>query len=306
MSDFHLLRPWWLAALLPAALLGWKLWKASDPGRAWRGIVAPHLLKHLLVDGGMSSRFSPVELLLIGWVLTILALSGPTWRREPAPFADDSAGVVIVLKVAPSMLTADVEPTRLARSVQKIDDLLKLRKGAKSALVAYSGSAHRVMPLTTDAGIISTFAGELAPDVMPVEGDVAAAALQEASQLIARSKSPGWILWICDGVAADQAAALAAVRQKRLAPVTVLAVAGPGPELDSLTQAAAALDAEFVRVAPDGADVRRLAANTRFSAAVDGTEERWRDAGYWLVPFLAGIALVWFRPGWVVRPGGTR
>jgi Ca-activated chloride channel homolog len=304
VSDFHFLRPWWLAALVPAALLGWRLWAASDPGRSWRGIVAPHLLPHLVVGGGGRSRWSPVALLLAGWGLAILALAGPTWAREPAPFADDTAVLAIVLKVTPSMQTQDVEPTRLARSVQKIHDLLALRPGAKAALVAYSGSAHRVMPLTADVGIIDSFAGELGPAVMPVEGDAAAAALQLADEIVTKSGQAGWVLSAADGVAPDQSAALSNYRSKGRTPVTILAVASDGPEFDSLAGAAAALGADLVRVTPDDADVKRLAGNTRFSIAADGTGERWRDAGYWLVPALAVISLFWFRPGWVARAGG--
>jgi Ca-activated chloride channel homolog len=299
VSDFHFLRPWWLLALLPVALLGWRLWTASDPGRPWRGVVAPHLLPHLLVGGGKRSRFSPAGLLVVGWVVAVLALAGPAWQREPAPFADDTAVLAIVLKVTPSMQTQDVQPTRLARAVQKIHDLLALRPGAKTALIAYSGSAHRVMPLTTDAGIIDSFAGELGPDVMPVNGDAAGAALDLAAEVVAKSGQRGWVLWVCDGVAADQAGALAAYRDQGRAPVSVLAVAGAGPELDSLQGGAATLGADFVRVTPDDADVRRLAGNTRFSLAADGTGERWRDAGYWLVPALVVVGLWWFRPGWV-------
>jgi Ca-activated chloride channel family protein len=305
MSDFHFLRPLWLIALVPVAFVGWLLWRGSDESRSWRGVIAPHLLPRLLVGGGKRAWFSPVVLLVAGWGAAVVALAGPAWQREPAPFADDTAGLVIVLKVTPSMMTQDVEPTRLARSVQKIHDLLALRPGAKTALVAYSGSAHRVMPLTTDAGIIDSFAGELDPKVMPVEGDVAGEALRLGDEIVAKSSQRGWVLWVGDGVAPDQASALTEYRDKGRTPVSVLAVAREGPEFDSLKDAAATLGADLVPVTPDDADVRRLAGNTRFSAAADGTAERWRDAGYWLVPALAVACLFWFRRGWVARAGGA-
>jgi Ca-activated chloride channel family protein len=301
VSDFHFLRPWWLLVLLPAALVGWRLWAASDPCRSWRGAIAPHLLPHLLVGREKRSRFSPVVLLIASWIAAVLALAGPAWQREPVPFADDTAVLAIVLKVTPSMQTQDVEPTRLVRSVQKVHDLLALRPGAKTALVAYSGSAHGVMPPTTDAGILDSFAGELDPKVMPVEGDAAGEALRLADEIVSKSGQRGWVLWVGDGVAADQLGALTEHRDKDRAPVSILAVVSDGPEFDSLKGAARALGADFVRVTPDDADVRRLAGNTRFSMAADGTGERWRDAGYWLVPVLAVLDLLWFRPGWVAR-----
>ncbi|MBN9521582.1 VWA domain-containing protein [bacterium] len=305
MSEFHFLRPWWLLALAPAALLAWRLWAAADPGRAWRGVVAPELLPHLLVGGGRRGWLIPTHVLAAGWVVAVVALAGPAWRREPAPFADDADVLAVVLKVTPSMQAEDVAPTRLARATQKVHDLLALRPGAKAALVAYAGSAHRVVPPTSDAGVIDSFAGELAPDVMPVAGDAAAEALTTADAVVAKSGRRCWVLWVADAVGADQATALADYRAKGRAPVTVLAVAGAGPELDSLAAAASTLGADLVHVTPDDTDVRRLAANTRFSAAPSETAERWHDAGYWLVPVVAAVTLASFRRGWVIRGRGA-
>ncbi|MFT4572756.1 MAG: Ca-activated chloride channel family protein, partial [Candidatus Binatia bacterium] len=41
---------------------------------------------------------------------------------------------------------------------------------------------------------------------------------------------------------------------------------------------------------------------TQFTAAAltDGGQ-RWKDAGYWLTPVIALLALIWFRPGWSVQ-----
>lgn len=305
MSEFHFLRPWWLLAVLPAGLLAWRLWNAESAGRAWRKLVAPHLLTHLLTGRETRSRVRPVTVLLGAWVLATVALAGPTWAREPAPFAEDTAVLVIVVKVTPSMQAQDVQPTRLARATEKVRDLLKERPGTKTALVAYAGTAHRVMPLTSDAGIITTFASELSPDVMPVEGASAGAALTDADEIIKKSGQSGWVLWIADGASPDELKALERYQSEDRAPVSVLAVAGDGPELESLKQAAGALGATFVRVTPDDTDVQQLGRNTRFSTVSEQAGgARWKDFGYWLVPPLALVSLFSFRRGWVVRAAG--
>jgi len=300
-SEFHFLRPLWLLAIVPAVLLAWLLWRQSDSRRAWKGVIADHLLPHLLVGEERHARVQPLPLMLLGWVLTVLALAGPAWAREPAPFAEDTAALVIVVKVTPSMMTEDIPPNRLARSTQKVTDLLKLRPGAQTGLIAYAGSAHRVMPLTRDAEIIDSFTGELSPGIMPIQGDVSAEALKVANDMIERSKQPGWILLVCDGIAPDQRAALAEYRKAGHAPVSILAVAGEGPELQSIRAAASELDSAVVRVSADDRDVRRLAGNTRFSSSTSAGGESWRDEGYWLVPPIVTIMLFWFRPGWMVR-----
>ena len=55
-----------------------------------------------------------------------------------------------------------------------------------------------------------------------------------------------------------------------------------------------------------GRIVERLAARVErsmVSALQPEGGERWVDFGYWLLPLLALIMLVWFRPGWVVAYG---
>ena len=36
LGHFHFLRPLWLLALVPAALIGWLLWRQLDPLRSYR------------------------------------------------------------------------------------------------------------------------------------------------------------------------------------------------------------------------------------------------------------------------------
>ena len=306
VSDFHFLRPWWLLSALPAALLAWRAWSAADAGRAWKKLVAPHLLPHLLTGQNERRWFRPVTALGIGWGVAVVALAGPTWVREPAPFSEDTAALVVVVKVTPSMLSLDVQPNRLARGTEKVRDLLALRPGAKTALIAYAGSAHRVMPLTADAGIVNSFAGELAPVVMPVEGAVAGDALTAADELVKKSGQAGWILWVADAASPAELAALKKYAGEGRVPVSVLAVAGDGPELESLKQAATTLGAPLVRVTPDDADVKGLSRTTKFSAVGEQAGgDRWRDFGYWLVPVVAAFALLGFRRGWIVRTGAA-
>jgi len=46
---FHLLRPHWLWALVPIAVIALLLARQGSAAARWRGVVAPHLLEHLIV-----------------------------------------------------------------------------------------------------------------------------------------------------------------------------------------------------------------------------------------------------------------
>jgi Ca-activated chloride channel family protein len=108
LAELHFLRPWWLLALLPAFLLIWLLWRGRADV-AWQRVIAPHLLQHLLAgNDGAGGRLRPIHLLAIFWLLAVIALSGPAWQREMAPFADERAALVIALHLGPSMLAEDI------------------------------------------------------------------------------------------------------------------------------------------------------------------------------------------------------
>jgi len=302
ISNFHFVRPWWLLALVLLAFLVWAIRRRQDSAQPWRRIIAPNLLPFLLSGTTHRKVLSPLLLIAIGWAVTVVAIAGPTWRREAAPFAEDTATLAIVVKVAPSMKTKDVQPDRLTRSVQKIKDLLDLRPGAKTALIAYAGSAHVVMPATTDDGIINTFAQSLDPKIMPSDGDIAADALRLADQVLSEAGS-GSILWITDSVAPEQSAALSQWRKRSSTPVRLFSPLLAGSELDAVKKSARPAEADLVRLSADDSDVRSLARAAKFSNATTGesSSNRWEETGYWLTPLIAALMLPFFRKGWMVR-----
>lgn len=320
LEAFHFLRPWWLVAGLPAIALLILVWRAGDASRAWRGIVAPHLLKHLLSRGDKRERIRPLGVLALIWILCVLALAGPAWRRDPSPFADEKAAMVIVLKATDTMQARDIQPSRQQRAAQKLKDLLDLRPGARVGLVVYAGSAHLVMPVTKDRSVVASMLTELSSDIMPREGDAAAKAIQLAEEHLQRSGQRGSMLLVADEVDLVQRKILATERERGSTPVHVYAVAAPAdapvppgsppaPPLDlpGMKEAARAGRGDLVVVTPDTRDLEQLVAlaETRFSvgaiAGEEGGETSWRDAGFWLVPCILLLVLCWARPGWSVR-----
>ena len=314
LHNFHFLRPWLLLLLLPAAgIIGYS-WR-KDGRRGMQALIAKHLLTHLLVGAGRQSRRAPLMLLAVFWGIGILAVAGPTWKKEATPFTQDAAALVIVLKVTPSMTAKDIQPSRLIRATQKIHDLLKLRPGAKTALIAYAGSSHLVMPFTVDPRIIDMFSQALAPDVMPDAGDDPAAALAQATALLTQAGLGGSILLIADSLPPSQLAKMEQVRRQTGIPMHFYAMAAPkgvrvppdsppAPPLDSEAwdKAAATVGADVTVVTVDDADVEKLARRigTSLSAAKEDQGQRWQDMGYWLLPLLLALGLLFARRGWLV------
>lgn len=313
LEAFHFLRPVWLLLLLPAAGVVASMLRRQDPATAWRGVIEPNLLEHLVVRGAAGrGRLRPALVMAAAWLVGIAALAGPAWEKEPNPLAEDQSALFVVLKVTPGMLAEDIQPTRLRRAAQKIGDLLALRPGAKTGLIAYAGSAHLVMPLTSDPDVISFFAADLAPDLMPVEGDEPVAALATAGRRLRDSGLPGSIVLVADSVDPSFVGDIESLREETEADIHVYAVAAgpeavpppgspPAPALDedAMRSVAAAGGGGLVLITPDDGDVRQLAARVERSIASAPVQEgeRWKDAGYLLVWPLILLLLPAFRRG---------
>ncbi|WP_375778740.1 VWA domain-containing protein [Bradyrhizobium sp. ma5] len=295
---FHLLRPLWLLALIPvASVFAWVRWRSS-PQAQWGGVIAPHLLNHLIVQPGAGRGVSPLYLVAAAMSLGIIALSGPTWRRELPPFVEDKAPLMIALSLDASMGETDVAPTRLERAKQKIRDLLAARAGARTGLIAYAGTAHLVMPLTDDRAVIEPFLAVLAPGLMPSAGNNTAAAVRPAAEALATEAVPGTILVVAGDPAEEEGAVRQAAGRNNLVKLSVAPERAGG---------GLALRSDVVQVSIDDSDIAALERRieTRYQAAQgDAFGTQWRDEGFWLLLPIALLSLLWFRRGttvaWVV------
>jgi Ca-activated chloride channel family protein len=251
----------------------------------------------------------------LSWLAGILALAGPSWQMQASPFSEDQAAMFIVIKITPEMMAKDIQPSRLQRSVLKIHDLLELKKGIRTGLIAYAGSAHLVMPLTSDAGIIDNFAAALEPDAMPLEGDHAAEAIALASQRLKAAGVPGSIVLITDAVDRSQLAGLASIYKKESVEVHILAMAAgpevipppgsypaPALDIDLLREAARTMGGTVTTVTADRSDVENLSARIERSVSHAPAQEgqQWQDSGYYLLVLLALLILPFFRQGGAV------
>ena len=300
LSNFHFIRPAALL-LLPLAVGLWLTWrKRADPLRGWREQIDPELLDALLV-GQLASGARPAQWMLAGWLLTILSVAGPTWQLEPSPFADDATPLMILLKADISMETPDPAPSRLERARLKIADLANARSGQPLGLIAYSGSAHLVLPPTRATEVVTQMATEISPDIMPVQGDRLDLALAEAQRILSEVGQGGSVVVFADSVDTDVDMlrdAAAAIKASAQIPVQFLAINSvDSTQSESLQKAAGILNASVVRLDIDDQDVativRRAASAPR--AQQGDNADRWQETGYWLVPIVAAFVLLSFR-----------
>jgi Ca-activated chloride channel family protein len=326
-QGFHFIRPLWLLLVPLGPLLLWWWQRRNDPLQRWKGMIAPHLLAHLVV--GDQGRWQPRPIHLVCAVLVIggIACAGPTWELDPPPFAEDRAPMVVAVDLSPAMNAIDVTPTRLERTKQKVRDLMALRTGGRTGLIVYTGTAHMVLPPTDDPALMELFLSALSTDLLPANGQNASAALAMADALLDPESDPGTIVFFTSGFDDAQIPAFVGHHEHSRQQVLMLAVGttqgGPlrGPSGALLTGSGGAP----VQAKLDDKALQRLASQAHVPlASVTTSDEdmrwvqrealhhlqivrdpnstaRWKEYGYYLCYPLVLLALLWFRRGWMVR-----
>jgi Ca-activated chloride channel family protein len=253
-------------------------------------------------------------------IVICLSASGPTWSRIPNPFFSETAPLAIVLNINQTMLTNDIQPTRLERAKIKIQDLLAIRSGARTALVAYAGSAHMVLPLTEDPDLLKPFLEGLAPEIMPVKGNDASIALDLAHNILTTDETPGSILFVTDDVSESVFPAFEKYNQldERYGLVALIVgtrnggnirledgrlVGGPGIDKSRIKRWQQSGNVRIVDYDTGDADLRKInrivASNLQASLDQDSRSE-WLDQGWWLLWPILLLMLASFRRGWTM------
>ncbi len=326
LNQFHFLRPLWLIALAPVIIVALLLWYQKHNARSWQQMVAPELLKYLL--DGQTTRIRPWQLitLLLAWIISCIALAGPSWEKRPVAVEQNQQALVLILDLSPSMLSEDIKPSRLVRARLKIADLLRLRKDGQTALLVYAGDVHVVTPLTDDTETINNIIPALHPNIMPAQGSNTEKAVSSAIQLLKNAAiTQGDLLLITDGVDKDAIYNITDIMNRESQyRLSILGVGGTTPtpipsnkggfvrdknrnivttqlNTSELQNLANQSRGRYRTLASTGSDIDYLmdlpSPEKEETQRVEREFDSWYDRGHWLVLLLLPILLYCFRRG---------
>jgi len=326
IESLHFLRPLWLLAV-PAIVLLWWLARKRESDRANVGdAIAAHLRAALLINQNAQHGIRAVDGVCIAALFAIFAAAGPAWNKQPSPWFAETAPLVIAIEVSDSMRSNDLQPTRLDRARFKVMDLVAARTGSRTALIAYAGSAHIVVPPTTDNAVLSSFLESLDPAIMPSSGADASRVLALAKRLLGERSATGTLLFVNDGFDSTDIAELAAFAGEPDSPSLAALVVGEdaggialmpdgspvmasgGGRIDTridpvaLRRIATEASVTVVRAGIGDSDIRSLLRTIQSNLLqADDPDARWRDQGWWLLWPALLLALLWFRRGWTMQ-----
>ena len=327
-ENFHFLRPLFLWLLLPAfAVLLIGLSGLSEQVK-WKKFITPHLRPYVIQKGSEGKMKWMQSGLFIFLSIVIVGAAGPTWKKIEIPGKTLETPLVIALDLSQSMMATDIQPNRLERAKFKITDLLAANPRARAALVGFAGTAHTIVPLTSDYKIIKSHLDGLSPQMMPYPGTNLEAALVLVDTIIRVTTAPATLLLITDDFTDEifnllQRFVNQGETKVEIMPMSTATGANvPSPGSNKLMRnkqgniVHSALDNSILdklssiekihvnTMTLDKSDMELLAksisSNLEFKEKDEEKEDDWQDKGLWFAIPFALFILMWFRKGWVI------
>jgi Ca-activated chloride channel family protein len=249
--------------------------------RNLESFAAKELLPGLLKNSGRTSGWLKTLLVSLAVLFLVLTLMRP--EGEAIAECQDATGIDLMIAVdtSRSMLARDVKPDRLELAKDFAGKLVKNLKGDRAGLIAFSGNAFLMCPLTSDYDALSRVLDSLDAKAIPRGGTSLAAAIREAKTGFAGARSKGGVLLLITDGEDNEGDPVAAAAAAKEAGITIFTV-GVGTKAGELIAIPDENGAEsFLKDRRGNIVTSRLneAVLTAIADAAGGTCLRLTDAG---------------------------
>lgn len=313
-QHFHFVRPEWFIFIAAFIVVIRYVVNKDSYSNRWKAVMSEEMLEAITVQGNINKLISPNNLSIVLIVVSGIILAGPTWKQQPSPFTEDNSALIIALDLSETMEQGDVQPSRLMRAKQKINELLEVRGDTNTALIAFAGSSHIVMPITSDKEMIRHFLDTLEPKMMPKSGKSPERVLPLAKKLLDSTNVPGTLLVVGDGVNNQSITAFSTFFAEQNHQLIYWAVGKTTEELsgdagsniitlklENIESLVSESSGRVVKMADTASDIDRVNQYIENNLViVDDAARPWHESTYPLIVLLALVYLFWFRKGWTI------
>jgi len=176
----------WVLLVIPVAILLFARAEKRATVRL-REFVSERLLPNLARTVDRRRRKLRFGLTLLGVALAITALAKPRWGYTYEDVKRKGLDLIFAVDTSRSMLSNDVQPSRLQRVKLAAQDLLDELQGDRVGLIAFAGRAFLQAPLTIDYAAAVEAINDLDTNTIPEGGTNISAAIDLAMQTYGKS-----------------------------------------------------------------------------------------------------------------------
>jgi len=200
-TGFELLRPDAAPFVVVALLLGvLGAFSLAWRSRARRRLVSEHNFRRFLPDFSENRAWLRVALVMAGALGMAIALLGPVRGYTLREVQRRGVDLVVCIDTSRSMWVQDLKPDRMSRARREVRGLLDRLEGDRVGVIAFSGDARLVAPLTHDRKTLTHFIETLSPADNMLGGTDVGGALERALELFdGRTGSHEAICLLTDG-----------------------------------------------------------------------------------------------------------
>ena len=128
------------------------------------------LVKKLSPEKSLFKPTLKFVLVVLGLTFLILALVNPKMGTKMEKVKRQGIDIVFAIDVSKSMLAEDIAPNRLEKSKQIVSQLINQLGSDRIGIIAYSGSAFPVLPMTSDYAVAKMFLQTMNPEMISSQG----------------------------------------------------------------------------------------------------------------------------------------
>ena len=166
------------------------------------------------------STFKPIFkfiVVILGLVCLIIGLINPKMGTKLETVKREGIDIIFAIDVSKSMLAEDVAPNRLEKSKQLVSQIINKLGSDRIGIIAYSGSAFPVLPITTDYSVAKMFLQSMNPGIVSTQGTSIDEAINLATTFVdKKDKTNKLLIIISDGEDHSENAVTAAEEAKKV------------------------------------------------------------------------------------------
>ncbi|QBZ97047.1 vWA domain-containing protein [Flavobacterium sangjuense] len=166
------------------------------------------------------SAFKPalkLGVILLALTCLIIGLVNPKIGTKMETVKREGIDIIFAIDVSKSMLAEDVAPSRLEKSKQLVSQIINNLGSDRIGIIAYSGSAFPVLPITSDYSVGKMFLQTMNPGMISAQGTSIDQAINLALTYIdKKDKTNKLLIIITDGEDHSDAAVAAAEEAKKV------------------------------------------------------------------------------------------